>query len=71
MRGYDAMPHRLAVLSDASHMQRIIEHDIHTLRILFARWHSILARQQDERHLIYSYLDELISEVKRLEDRRR
>jgi hypothetical protein len=30
----------------------------------------VVARQQDERHLIYAYLDELISEVKRLEDRR-
>jgi ParB/RepB/Spo0J family partition protein len=70
MRAYDYGASRMAALSDTSHTRRIIENDIHTLRMLFARWRSVVARQQDERHLIYAYLDELISEVKRLEDRR-
>jgi ParB/RepB/Spo0J family partition protein len=61
---------RVAALSDTTHTRRIIDNDIHTLRMLFARWRSVLARQQDEQHLIFSYLDELISEVKHLEDRR-
>jgi hypothetical protein len=70
MRAYDPGVSRMATLSDTSDTRRVIENDIHTLRMLFARWRSVLARQQDERHLIYSYLDELISEVKGLEDRR-
>jgi ParB/RepB/Spo0J family partition protein len=70
MRAYDPGVSRMAALSDTNHTRRVIENDIHTLRMLFARWRSVLARQQDERHLIYSYLDELISEVKGLEDRR-
>jgi ParB/RepB/Spo0J family partition protein len=70
VRAYDPGVSRMSVLSDTNHTRRIIENDIHTLRMLFARWRSVLARQQDERYLIDSYLDELISEVKHLEDRR-
>jgi ParB/RepB/Spo0J family partition protein len=70
MRGSDSGALRMAALDDTSYTRRVIENDMQTLRTLFARWRSVLARQQDERHLIFSYLDELISEVKRLEDRR-